>query len=179
MSTLDRVRAIVEPLAAEAGLSLYDIEFNKGLLRVTVEGPPDTDLDHLARLSRTISHAFDEDDPVAGRYTLEVSSPGLERTLRRPEHFAGALGELIAVKTQPGVEGDRRFRGVLIEADADGVAVRLEPAPSESSDRESNEDEDSAVRRLAHDDIARATTVFLWGPAERPGSSPSRRKAAS
>ena len=176
MSTLDQVQAIVEPLAAEAGLSLYDIEFNKGLLRVTVEGPPDTDLDHLARLSRTISHVFDEDDPVAGRYTLEVSSPGLERTLRSPEHFAGAVGEMITVKTNPGNDGDRRVRGVLASADDDGVAVRLEPAGKGPPDSRSAEDQPGEVRRLAYGDIARATTVFQWGPAERPGSS-SRRKA--
>jgi len=174
MSTLDRVQTIVEPLVAEAGLTIYDIEFNKGLLRVTVEGPPGTDLDDLARLSRTISHVFDDEDPVAGKYTLEVSSPGLERTLRRPEHFAGAVGETITVKTHPGVEGDRRARGVLIEADDDGVVVQLE-AP----DGDPAGDEPPAVRRLAYDDITRATTVFDWGPAERPGSSPSPRKAAS
>jgi ribosome maturation factor RimP len=169
---------------AEAGLSLYDIEFNKGLLRVTVEGPPDTDLDHLARLSRTISNVFDEDDPVAGRYTLEVSSPGLERSLRRPEHFSGAIGETITVKTHPGTAGDRRVRGVLTEADDEGVVVRLESSGSESSESESSGSgsdgtEPSGSRRLPYDDIARATTVFDWGPAERPGSSPSRRKAAS
>jgi ribosome maturation factor RimP len=169
MSTLDRVDAVVAPLVADAGLSLYDIEFNKGLLRVTVEGPAGTDLDDLARLSRTVSNALDEDDPVAGRYTLEVSSPGLERTLRRPEHFTGAVGEAVAIKTHPGVDGDRRVLGELTEADDAGVVVRL-PAGG---------DGEATVRRIAYDDIARATTVFDWSPAERPGSSRSRRKATS
>ena len=177
MSTLDRVRDIVEPLAGDAGLSVYDIEFNKDVLRVTVEGSPETDLDDLARLSRTISHAFDERDPVAGRYTLEVSSPGLERTLRRPEHFAGAVGETVAVKTHPGVDGDRRVRGVLVEADDDGVVLQLDSSGDDAL--ETGDADREATRRLAYDDIARAATVFDWGPAERPGSSRSRRKAAS
>jgi ribosome maturation factor RimP len=176
MSTLDRVRDIVEPLAADAGLTIYDIEFNKGLLRVTVEGPPDTDLDHLARLSRSISYILDEEDPVAGRYTLEVSSPGLERPLRIPDHFAGAVGERVTVKTHPGVEGDRRVRGVLAEADDEGVVVRLE---STEDPADPAADASAATRRLAYDDIARATTVFDWGPADRPGSTSTSRKAAS
>jgi ribosome maturation factor RimP len=174
MSTLDRVRDIVEPLATDSGLTIYDIEFNKGLLRVTVEGPPDTDLDHLARLSRSISFILDEEDPVAGRYTLEVSSPGLERPLRNPGHFAGAVGETVTIKTYPGVDGDRRVRGVLAEADDDGVLVRL-AATGDSAD--SDDETPAANRRLAYDDIARATTVFDWGPVDRPG--PTSRKAAS
>jgi ribosome maturation factor RimP len=176
VSTLDRVRDIVEPLATDAGLTIYDIEFNKGLLRVTVEGPPDTDLDHLARLSRSISHVLDEEDPVAGRYTLEVSSPGLERPLRNPDHFAGAVGEMVTIKTYPGVDGDRRVRGVLAEADDEGVVVR--PASPEDSG-DVGADEPAATRRLAYDDIARASTVFDWGPAYRPGPTPTSRKAAS
>jgi ribosome maturation factor RimP len=170
MSTIDRVRTAVEPLVAESGLSLYDVELNKDLLRISVQGPPGTDLDVLARLSRSISHLLDEEDPVAGRYTLEVSSPGLERALRRPEHYRDAVGEIVSVKTHPGVEGDRRIRGVLTEADDDGVVVEPEPADGDGA---------AEARRLAYADISRASTVFDWGPAEQPGPSRSHRKAAS
>lgn len=173
MSTLDRVRRVVEPLVADAGLSLYDVELNKDLLQVSVQGPEGTDLDDLAGLSRTISQALDEDDPVAGRYTLEVSSPGLERTLRRPEHFVGARGETISVKTHPGVAGDRRVRGVLTEVDDDGVTVHLD-----EEDGSAGAGAGANVRRLDYADIARASTVFVWGPADRPNPPRSRRKAA-
>ena len=172
MSTLDRVTELIQPLVDAANFTIYDIEFNKGLLRITVEGPDGTDLGEMTRLSRSISHLMDETDPVAGRYTLEVSSPGLERTLRRADHYVGAVGETVAVKTHPGVEGDRRVKGRLTEADDDGIAVEIDPSADES-------DPTVATRRLAYDDIARATTVFDWGPAERPASSSSRKKAAS
>jgi ribosome maturation factor RimP len=171
MSTLDRVNELVAPLVDEAGFSIYDVEFNKGLLRITVLGPDaSTDLGDMTRLARSISHLLDEVDPVAGKYTLEVSSPGLERTLRRPDHFAGAIGEKVSVKTNPGVEGDRRAQGVLSAADDDGLTVEVDGA---------DDDEATVTRRYAYDDVARATTVFDWGPAEKPGSSRSRKKAAS
>lgn len=173
MSTLDRVTELIQPLVDAADFTIYDVEFNKGLLRITVEGPDGTDLGDMTRLSRSISHLMDEEDPVAGRYTLEVSSPGLERTLRRPDHYLGAVGETVSVKTNPGVEGDRRIKGRLAEADDEGIAVEVEPSADEP------DESDRVTRRLAYDDIARATTVFDWGPAERPASSRSRKKAAS
>lgn len=175
MSTLDRVRDLVSPLVADAGLSIYDLEFNKGNLRLTVQGPPGTDLDDLARLSRSISHLLDEEDPVSGRYTLEVSSPGLERPLRRPEHFTGAIGTKVSVKTFPGVDGDRRVRGTLVAADEDGVTVQVD----DDVDAPDGASSDLTVRHLAYADIAKATTVFDWGPADRPESPRSRKKAAS
>src|SRR5690349_2497292 len=114
MATTDRVAALVAPLAAERGLDLYDVEQHQASLRVLVSGPDGVDIDTLAELSRAVSRLLDEDDPVAGKYTLEVSSPGLERTLRRPDHFTGAVGEQITLKTVPGTEGDRRVTGTLV-----------------------------------------------------------------
>lgn len=122
MATVDRVRAIVVPLADERGLDLYDVEQQPTSLRVLVSREGGIDIDTLAELSRAVSRALDETDPVAGRYTLEVSSPGLERPLRRPEHYAGAIGGRIAIKTVPGTDGDRRVSGVLLAADDDGIA---------------------------------------------------------
>ena len=91
-----------------------------------------------------------------GRYTLEVSSPGVERPLRTPEHFRRFVGTSVAVKTRPDVEGDRRLEGTLEAADDEGVVV--------------------AGRRLAYDDIEKARTVFVWEPAER-GKAKQRAKA--
>ena len=113
MATTDRVAAIVAPLADERGLDLYDVEQHQASVRVLVDREGGVDIDTLAELSRAVSRALDEVDPVAGKYTLEVSSPGLERPLRRPDHFAGAVGEQVSVKTVPGTEGDRRVTGAL------------------------------------------------------------------
>jgi len=94
-----------------------------------------------------VSDALDRADPVPGHYTLEVSSPGLERPLRTPIHFQRFVGSTVAVKTRPEVEGDRRVEGTLEAADDEGFVV--------------------AGRRLAYDDVEKARTVFVWEPAER------------
>lgn len=153
MATTDRVRAIVLPLADERGLDLYDVEQHQASLRVLVSREGGIDIDTLTELSRAVSRALDDADPVAGRYTLEVSSPGLERPLRRPDHFVGAVGGRVTVKTVPGTEGDRRVTGVLLVADEEHITVH----PDEGDDR-----------RLGYDEIAGARTLFDWGTTTKP-----------
>ena len=149
-----RVRELVEPVLAAQGLELFDARFSGGSLQIFVDRPGGAvDLDTISAVSTTVSRLLDEQDPVPGRYTLEVSSPGLERTLRTPGHFHRYLGSTVAVKTRPHVEGERRVQGVLEAADDDGVVV--------------------AGRRLAYADIDRARTVFEWGPAPKPGHAPA------
>lgn len=158
MDTASRVRLLVEPLVEAAGASLYDVEHAGGVLRITVQRDGGVDIDVIGKLTRQISHLLDEEDPLPGQYTLEVSSPGLERTLRTPEHFAGAVGSLVTVKTRAGVEGDRRLKGTLLAADADHVTI----APVAA--------DPGATRVLALADIDRARTVFEWGPTPKPGT---------
>jgi ribosome maturation factor RimP len=160
-TTEDRVRALVEPLVAEAELSLYDLELAGGVLKVLVDAPGGADIDAISRLARLVSRALDEHDPIEGRFTLEVSSPGLERPLRTPAHFAGAIGTSIKIKTRPGVEGDRRVDGDLLAADDATVTVRSS---------------DGADRTLLYDDIERARTTFEWGAPEKP-TTKKRTKA--
>ena len=89
-----------------------------------------------------------EHDPIPGRYTLEVSSPGLERPLRTPEHFRRAAGSEVRVKTLAGFDGPRRLTGILEGVADDGVDLR-------STDGE--------VCRIAYEQLASARTVFEWG----------------
>jgi ribosome maturation factor RimP len=161
MATTDRVAALVAPLAEERGLALYDVEQHQASLRVLVDRPGGIDIDTIAELSRAVSRALDEADPVAGKYTLEVSSPGLERPLRRPDHFAGAIGEQVSVKTVPGTEGDRRVTGELLAADDDGITVD--------------------DRRLTYGEILSARTLFDWGtqgPPTRTKPTTTKKKAS-
>ena len=158
METTARVRLLVEPLVDEVGASLYDIEYAGGILRITVEQEGGVGIDTIGKLTRKISHLFDEEDPMPGAYTLEVSSPGLERPLRTPEHFAGAVGSVVAIKTKPGVEGDRRLKGTLVAADESTATLALADA------------EPGATRVLALDDIEKARTVFEWGGQPKPGA---------
>jgi len=170
MDPVDRVRQIVEPLLTDVDLELFDVELKAGILRVSVDKPAGAegplDLDAISLASQRVSEALDEEDPIEGRYTLEVSSPGLERPLRTPAHFRRYVGTTISVKTRPDVEGDRRIEATLDEADDDGITI--------------------AGRRLAYDDIDRARTVFEWGGQPKkttknakPNAKNAKKKAAS
>lgn len=164
MAKTDTVRALVEPLAAEAGADVYDITLAGGKLVVALTRRGGIDLDTLTSVSRRLNAVLDEEDPISGSYTLEVTSPGLERTLRTPEHFAGAIGDEVTIRTKPDVEGERRVKGMVRSADATSVTVALD---------------DGDERTVAIDDIERARTVFSWGGAEKPAAKPRSSKAAS
>jgi ribosome maturation factor RimP len=166
MSIPERVRVLVEPLVAAEELEVYDLELTGGVLRVLVDRPGGVGLDDITALTRELSRALDHDDPLEGRYVLEVSSPGVERPLRTPAHFAAAVGSTVGVKTRSEVAGDRRVEGTLTEADDAGIVV----APT-----------GAGPRRLRYDEIERARTVFEWGATPKPGGAKARkqRKAAA
>ena len=159
MGTADTVRDVVVPILDERGVDLYDVELTGETVRVLVDRDGGVDLDALGELTRSISGALDAADPLPGRYTLEVSSPGLERPLRTPDHFRAAVGKQVSVKTRPGTVGDRRLDGELVDADDEAATVA-------AADGE---------HRVAYVDVERARTVFEWGPAPKPGS-PSKGK---
>ena len=152
MAIADRVRELVAPLAHAVSVDLYDVEHHGGTVRILVDSDGGVDLDALARLSRSVSRALDDHDLIDGRYTLEVSSPGLERPLRTPDHFRRAAGSEVKVKTLPGFDGPRRLSGVLEAVSGDGVDVR---------------GEDGQVLHVAFEQLASARTVFEWGSGSR------------
>ena len=165
VAVTERVRDLMAPLLAATTVELVDVEHVGGALRVVVDQPGGVDLETITQLTRQLSRLLDDDDPVAGRYTLEISTPGLERRLRIPEHYARSVGDTVQVKTRPEVEGERRLTGVLAAADADGIVVRTHTTASEPE------------RRLRYDEIERARTVFEWGPTPRPAKPGSQKKA--
>ena len=164
MTVVERVRASVAPLLADLGLEIYDIEHAGGVLRISVDKPGGIDLDGIALATRVVSRQLDHDDPIPGRYTLEVTSPGIERPLRTPEHFERVVGQVVNLRTHPEAEGDRRARGELLAVDTDGITVRLE---------------DGTERTIRFEDIERARTVFEWGPGASPAPPRPKRKAHS
>jgi ribosome maturation factor RimP len=169
MGTVERVRTLVEPVVTGLGLELYDVEHGGGTLRITIDrpagdGPAGLDLEAISEVTRAVSRVLDEHDPLPGRYTLEVTSPGLERRLRTPGHFARAVGSDVAVKTRTEVDGQRRFRGNLTAADDAGVTIL---------------DDTGNEIRLGYDQMEKARTVFEWGPAPKPGGGRNQRKKAS
>lgn len=152
MAIVDRVREVVAPLAEAASVDLYDVEHHGAVVRVLIDADGGIGIDAIARFSRSVSRALDEHDPIEGRYTLEVSSPGLERPLRSRGHFRAAVGAEVKVKTRPGAEGARRLVGVLESADDDGVEIR---GP------------EGLLTRVGYDEVASARTVFDWDAARR------------
>ncbi len=151
----ERVRALVVPIIADLGLDLYDFEYAGGVVRVTLDKPGGVDLEAIALATRLISREMDHVDPISGRYTLEVSSPGLERNLRTPTHFQRIIGWTVNVRTHASVEGDRRVQGVLSTADDNGITVTF------------TKGKELLERRLAYGEIDRARTVFEWAKTEK------------
>jgi ribosome maturation factor RimP len=177
MTVADQVRDVVLPLLSEHDVELYDVDVSGPLVRVIVDRDGGVDLAALAAVTRAVSRALDEIDPITQRYTLEVTSPGVERPLRTPDQFRRAVGEVVKVKTWPEVEGERRVQGVLEAADERGIRVRPETEAADDAD-------DAAVappggRTLAYEQIDRARTVFEWGtPAPKPGQAGGGRTAS-
>jgi ribosome maturation factor RimP len=151
MADVGQIEATVQPVLADLGLELYDVEVAGArpaqVVRVKIDRPGGVDLDTVTAATRAVSPLLD--DVVDGRYTLEVSSPGLERDLRRPAHYAGARGETVTVKARTD-NGPQRVKGVLVDADDDGFTVRT----------------DDGERRFAFADVTSAKTVFEWDSKE-------------
>ena len=93
-----------------------------GQLRVVIDRPGGVDIDLCERVSRELA-------PLRTQYALEVSSPGLDRPLVKPEHYRRAVGERVAVRTEAPVEGRRRFDGALRAADDDGIEIDQDGRP--------------------------------------------------
>jgi ribosome maturation factor RimP len=145
------VHDLVEKPLSDQGFQVFDVEFTGGRLVVSVTKPGGVDLEALTQANHIVSDLLDEHDPIpVDHYLLEVSSPGLERSLRTPGHFAGALGETVNIKVKPHVEGERRHEGLLEAADDEGVKV--------------------GGRTFSYADIDKARTVFVWGPAPKPNA---------
>jgi ribosome maturation factor RimP len=157
LPVLARVRELVVPIATDLGLDIYDIEQRGSTLRITLDTPHGADagvtLDVLALASRLMSKELDQHDPIPSRYTLEVTSPGVERTLRTPAHFQREVGKVVAIRLANVEAEQRRIQGVISAADDDSVTIQ-------AADGE---------RRIPYTDIDRAKTVFEWGGQPKPG----------
>ncbi len=174
--SLASVRSLVGPIVEQLDLDLYDLEHRGGILRVTIDTPPGSaggvNLDTIALATRLISRELDHCDPLPGRYTLEVTSPGVERSLRTPEHFQREIGKTVAIRLSEVASDQRRITGVLVAADDEAATIEL------VADSDAATDEAAGQRRVEYRQIDRARTVFEWGPAPKPGRGPKKNKAA-
>lgn len=124
---------LLEPEVESLGYELIDVEYRAGgrdgLLRLYIDHAGGVGLDDCEKVSRQVSALLDVEDPVPGQYTLEVSSPGLDRKLRTPAHFAQFAGQEIRVELHESVPGRRRYRGELREADAERIVMQVDNEP--------------------------------------------------
>jgi ribosome maturation factor RimP len=153
----------LRPLLTPLGLDLYDVEFSAGTLNVVVNRAGGVDLESLTKANRVISEWLDANDPIAGRFTLDVSSPGLERRLRTPEHFKSAVGEVVTLRELRGDEPTRRLEGTVVDADDTTVSL---------------DDHEAGVVVIKLDAIERARTVFAWG-STKPGSNKNAKTSST
>jgi len=126
-SVVQRVWQVTEPLIAHSGMEIVDIEYQREgrgtILRFFLDREGGVTVDELAPMSRRLSDLLDVHDVVPGPYTLELSSPGINRRLRRPDHFRRYIGERVRVRTVVPVSGRRSFVGPLQSVEADGIVV--------------------------------------------------------
>jgi ribosome maturation factor RimP len=152
---LDLLASTLAPL----GLELVDMELRSGTVRVVVDRTDGADLETIAEATRAVSAVLDTHDPMPGqRYTLEVSSPGVERPLRTPQHFLRAVGETVTIRTTVGSQGERRVTGRVASADDHGFVLEGDDLPE-------------GGRRFSYTEVERARTVFEWGGKPRPSDS--------
>lgn len=154
------VRQTVTPIIADLGLDLYDLDQRGGTVYITIDTPPGSEsgvtIENLSLVHRLLDKQLDQEGDLLTKIGLEVSSPGVERSLRRPEHFQREVGKVVAIRLSDVESADRRIQGELVAADDTGATVRLVDGD----------------RTVAYTQIDRARTVFEWGPQPKPGHGP-------
>jgi len=128
--TGNELTELLEPALMRMGYELADLEFrlggNGGLVRVFIDKPEGIDLEDCEKVSLAVSALLDVEDPVPGKYNLEVSSPGLDRKLTKVEHFQRFMGEVVKVQMRFPIAGRRRFRGTLVSLDKENIVVEVD-----------------------------------------------------
>ena len=129
-NTVELVTKLCEPLLKSMGLTLWDVRFVKEgalwYLRIFIDKPEGITIEDCEAVTRALDKPLDELDPIEQNYTLEVSSPGIERELVKYEHFDSFLGAPVMLRLiRPDESGERDFKGTLIFHDKDNATIKL------------------------------------------------------
>jgi ribosome maturation factor RimP len=128
--TGDELKALLEPEIERLGYELMDIEARLsgagGVVRLFIDRPDGVGLADCEKVSHAVSALLDVEDPIPGRYDLEVSSPGLNRKLTKPAHFERFAGETVKVEMRFPVSGRKRFRGRLLSSDDNNIVIDVD-----------------------------------------------------
>ena len=127
---LDVLRELVEPVVQSLGYVLWGIDSitqgRRSVVRIYIDAEEGVNVDDCARVSRQVASIFDVEDPIAGEYTLEVSSPGMDRPLYSCDQFQAYVGHLVSVKLRIPFEGRRKFSGRLNAIEGDDIVVAID-----------------------------------------------------
>lgn len=150
-SISDMVWSLALPIVEEAGCELVDVEFVKEgsdwFLRVFIDKEGGISHEDCERVSQPLNKILDERDPISHPFYFEVSSPGLERPLKRPRDYERALGKLVEIRLFKAVDGTKRYEGHIESFDGKEVSIRLDS---------------QEVRTFSLDQIAKAKTIFKF-----------------
>ena len=142
------VTRVISPIADEMGYMIWDVEYVKEgadyILRITIDSEEGITIDDCEKFTRAIDAPLDEADPIEAAYLLEVSSPGIERSLSRPEHFEYCIGEKVELKLFAPVDGVKLHTGILTAYGENGIVLTV----------------GDAEKLFSLDSVAKARTVF-------------------
>ena len=148
MEVEERVRGLVLPLLKDLSVDLWDVKWRGSNLRILVDTPQGIDTETLGLVSRTLSRELDKSEAVSGSYTLEVSSPGIERVLTSVQHFESSVGKTLSVKLLESMSPEqdiRRISGHLAEVLPNGILL---------------EQSDGSVTEINYAQIVKAKTLM-------------------
>lgn len=147
-SSTEKVTQLIEPTVQALDLELWGVEHASqgkySVLRIFIEREAGVTIDDCERVSRQVSAIFDVEEPIAGEYTLEVSSPGMDRLLFTPQQFQRYRGEEVSVRMRTPVDGRRKFKGRLTDVVDDIIHMQVDGSDFE----------------LPHGDIEKANIVY-------------------
>lgn len=142
------VAEMAEEIAARQGVEVVDVEYVKErgeyFLRVFIDKPGGVGLDDCQSFSEVLSDRLDEVDPIPGRYSLEVSSPGLERPLKKREDYRRFAGRKVQLRTFAPIDGRKNWQGTLLGLEGEEIALEV----------------DGKTVRLPLESVARARLLF-------------------
>ncbi len=125
-----KIESLLAPTIEAMGFELWGLEYlSQGrhtLLRLYIDGENGITVDDCAEVSRQVSGIMDVEDPISGEYTLEVSSPGVDRLLFKPDHYLAYVGEWIEMRLRTPYEGRRKFKGTLKGLEGEDVVVQID-----------------------------------------------------
>lgn len=129
-SRAQQIQQMLEPTVEAMGFELWGIEYlaqgKYSLLRVYIDAENGISVDDCAAVSEQVSGVLDVEDPITGEYTLEVSSPGLDRLLFKPEQYLAYVGEMVELRLRTAFEGRRKFKGLLKGIEGEDIVVQVD-----------------------------------------------------